>query len=104
MSKTDKIKAIGASNRSVTLIVAGAVVVLALLCMLPLYMQNRINSLYETAHGLQVEIAFLKHDALALELKINQLSSLEKLSKFADSVGLGLNGLPQKVMPIGGVQ
>lgn len=45
MSKTDKIKAIGASNRSVTLIVAGAVIVLALLCMLPLYMQNRINSL-----------------------------------------------------------
>jgi cell division protein FtsL len=102
MSNTDKIKAIGTSNRSVVLIVALAVMALALLCMLPLYMQNRINSLYEESHGLQVEIAFLKHDALALELRINQLSSLEKLSKFADSVGLGLNGLPQKVMPIGG--
>ena len=37
-----------------------------------------------------------------LELKINQNSSLERLCSFADSVGLGLNGVPVKVMDVGG--
>lgn len=104
MSKTDKIKAIGSSNRSVVSIAVIAVFLVALACMLPLYMQNRSNSLYEAAHKLQVKTSFLKRDVLVLELRINQLSSLEKLSAFADSAELGLNSLPQKVVPVGGAK
>lgn len=104
MSKTDKIKAIGNSNRSVVSIAVIAIFLVAFACMLPLYMQNRLNSLYKVAHELQVRSAFLKHDALELELRINKLSSLEKLSSFAESAGLGLNGLPQKVVPMGGTK
>lgn len=103
MSKTDKIRAIGNSNRSIVSIVAFAVVLGAMFCMVPLYLQNRISRLYETEHSLEVESAFLKRDALVLELKINQLSSLEKLSSFAEHAELGLNGLPQKIRLYGSV-
>lgn len=104
MSKTDKIKAIGSSNRSVVSIAVITIFLVAFACMLPLYMQNRLNSLYKVAHELQVKSSFLKHDALVLELRINKLSALESLSSFAESAELGLNGLPQKVVSVGGAK
>lgn len=96
--------AIGKSNRMVVEIVIIAVCLLVIVCVVPLYMQNRINSLYEMAHKLQDEATFLKHDVLSQELRINQLSSLEKLSAFADSSELGLYSLPQKIVPVGGAK
>ncbi|MCQ2062537.1 MAG: hypothetical protein MJY99_04280 [Fibrobacter sp.] len=103
MSKTDKIKAIGNSNWSIFKIVLGVVVLLFVYCMLPLYLQNRLNSLFETKHKLSEQVTFLQRDALMLELKINQLSSLENLSKFAEESELDLNSVPVKVMPQGGL-
>lgn len=104
MSKTDKIVAVGMSNRMIVGVVIGTLVFVAMICMLPFYLQNRTNSLYEIAHKLQDETTYLKHDVLVLELRINQLSSLEKLSAFADSTELGLYSVPQKVIPVGGVK
>lgn len=102
MSGTDKIKAIGSSNWSIFKIVLCVVLLLSVYCMLPLYLQNRLNSLYESSHKLAGEVVFLQRDVLLLEYKINQLSSLEALSPFANSTGLDLNGVPTKVMVLEG--
>lgn len=101
MSNTEKMR-IPTSNWSITRIVLGVLLLLLLFFMLPLYLQNRLNSLYETSHKLADQVTYLQRDALLLELKINQLSSLEHLSDFADSVGLGLNTVPVKLMVRGG--
>ena len=74
----------------------------ALLLMLPLYLQNRLNSLYGQSRMLERQVTFLQRDALLLELKINQMSSLERLADFADSAGLGLYEVPQKIMVLEG--
>ena len=70
----------------------------SLLLILPLYLQNRLNSLYDQSRKLENQVTFLQRDVLLLELKINQLSSLEQLSEFATVAELGLNEVPQKVM------
>lgn len=101
MSNTEKMR-IPTSNWSITRIVLGVLLLLSLFFMLPLYLQNRLNSLYETSHKLADQVTYLQRDALLLELKINQLSSLEHLFDFADSVGLGLNTVPVKLMVRGG--
>lgn len=101
MSATEKFR-VPTSNGSIFRIVFCAVLFAIFFFMLPLYLQNRLNSLYEESHKLSEKVVFLQRDALLLELKINQMSSLEKLSVFADSVGLGLNGVPTKVMVMGG--
>ena len=44
----------------------------------------------------------MQRDALLLELKINQLSSLENLSSFAEQAELDLNAVPVKIMVQGG--
>jgi len=101
MSNTEKMR-IPTTNWSIFRIVLGVLLLLTLFFMLPLYLQNRLNSLYETSHKLADQVTFLQRDALLLELKINQLSSLEHLAGFADSVGLDLNAVPVKIMVRGG--
>ena len=100
MSGTEKFK-VAATNRSIFIIVFCVVLLGALLLILPLYLQNRLNSLYDQSRKLENQVTFLQRDALQLELKVNQLSSLEQLSEFAESVGLGLYEVPQKVMVLG---
>ncbi len=101
MSATDKIL-VPTSNRSIVKIVLVVLLIMVLFFMLPLYLQNRLNSLYETKHKLSEQVTFLQRDALLLELKINQLSSLENLSDFAAQAELDLNTVPVKVMTQGG--
>ena len=101
MSGTEKFK-VAATNRSIFIIVFCVVLLGALLLMLPLYLQNRLNSLYGQSRMLERQVTFLQRDALLLELKINQMSSLERLSDFADSAGLGLYEVPQKIMVLEG--
>ena len=101
MSATDKLP-VPKTNRATFLIVAVVFVLIVIGLMTPLYLQNRVNALYSKSYALSSEIVFLKRDILMLDLKINQYSSLEHLCSFADSVGLGLNGVPVKVMDVGG--
>ena len=72
-------------------IVLAVLLIMVMFFMLPLYLQNRLNRLYEMQHKLSQEVTFLQRDALLLELKINQLSSL-----------LDLNAVPVKIMVQGG--
>ena len=44
----------------------------------------------------------MQRDALLLELKINQLLSLENLGPFAEQAELDLNAVPVKIMMQGG--
>lgn len=97
MSDTKKIY-VPTSNRSIFKIVLFVLLALVLFCMTPLYLQNRLNNLYETQHKLAEQVTFLQRDALLLELKINQLSSLENMSEFAEQAKLGLNAVPVKIM------
>ena len=101
MSGTEKFK-VAATNRSIFIIVFCVVLLGALLLMLPLYLQNRLNSLYGQSRMLERQVSLLQRDALLLELKINQMSSLERLADFADSAGLGLYEVPQKIMVLEG--
>ncbi|MCQ2054488.1 MAG: hypothetical protein MJY82_04255 [Fibrobacter sp.] len=101
MSDTKKIL-VPTSNRSIFKIVLFVLIALVLFCMTPLYLQNRLNNLYETQHKLAEQVTFLQREAMLLELKINQLSSLENLSDFAEQAELGLNTIPVKVKVQGG--
>ncbi|MBQ1823550.1 MAG: hypothetical protein IKR75_04905 [Fibrobacter sp.] len=83
-------------------IVLAVLLIMVMFFMLPLYLQNRLNRLYEMQHKLSQEVTFLQRDALLLELKINQLSSLENLSSFAEQAELDLNAVPVKIMVQGG--
>ena len=83
-------------------IVLAVLLIMVMFFMLPLYLQNRLNRLYEMQHKLSQEVTFLQRDALLLELKINQLSSLENLSSFAEQAELDLNAVPVKIKGEGG--
>ena len=89
------------SNRIIVRIFIGAVIVAALLLILPLYMQNRLTKLYSKSHELVVEIGLLQRELVLQQLEINKLSSLESLSKFAEEAELGLNSVPVKVRVTG---
>lgn len=101
MSGTEKLR-VPTSNRSILTIVLAVLLIMVMFFMLPLYLQNRLNRLYEMQHKLSQEVTFLQRDALLLELKINQLSSLENLSSFAEQAELDLNAVPVKIMVQGG--
>ncbi|WP_294958896.1 hypothetical protein [uncultured Fibrobacter sp.] len=101
MSGTEKLR-VPTSNRSIMTIVLAVLLIMVMFFMLPLYLQNRLNRLYEMQHKLSQEVTFLQRDALLLELKINQLSSLENLSSFAEQAELDLNAVPVKIMVQGG--
>ncbi|MBR5693450.1 MAG: hypothetical protein IKX42_07120 [Fibrobacter sp.] len=101
MSGIEKLR-VPTSNRSILMIVLVVLLITVLFFMLPLYLQNRLNHLYETQHKLSQEVTFLQRDALLLELKINQLLSLENLGAFAEQAELDLNAVPVKIMMQGG--
>lgn len=101
MSATEKLP-VPKTNRSIFLIVFIVFVLAVIGLMTPLYLQNRVNALYSKSYELSDKIVFLERDLLMLELKINQFSSLEHLYGFAEKVELGLNGVPVKVMDVGG--
>ena len=101
MSATEKIP-VPKTNRSIFLIVAIVFVLIVVGLMTPLYLQNKINGLYLKSHRLTEELAFYESDVLQLKLKINQLSSLERLAEFAGHAELGLYAVPVKVMSEGG--
>ena len=101
MSATEKIL-VPKTNSSVVYIVLLACIAAVFGLMTPLYLQNRAESLYKKYHALAEESVLLEGEVILLEYKINQLSSLSHLQGFADGVGLGLNGVPVKVMGEGG--
>ena len=101
MSATEKIP-LPKTNKSIVVIVSLAVVAVVSGLMTPLYLQNRINTLYDKFHKLTEEVVFLEGDVLRMELKINQLSTLESLRGYAEQTGLGLNAVPVKIMGEGG--
>lgn len=87
-------------NISNRLIVRGflALILLAgVLWILPLYMQNKTSRLYNKSLELSVQVELLQREILLQELEINKLSSLEKLSEFAENAELGFNQIPTKV-------
>lgn len=101
MSATEKIP-LPKSNKAIVVIVLLACVAVVSGLMTPLYLQNRINSLYAKYNELTDEVVFLESDVLRLQLKINQLSTLEQLRGYAEQSGLGLNSVPVKLMGEGG--
>lgn len=101
MSALEKIR-MSTMNVSITKVVVVAVLIAGFFCILPLYLQNRVNRLYGESHNLSEKVVNLQREAMLMELQINQLSSLENLTEFAEQAGLGLNALPIKVMKMGG--
>lgn len=101
MSATEKFP-IPKTNKAIFLIVLLVLVVVVAELMTPLYLQNRVNRLYKQSRELEKQIVSLESESLVLELEMNRLSSLERLSAFADSAELGLNVVPVKVMSRGG--
>lgn len=92
------------SNRSIVRGFVVAVLIAGCFLILPLYMQNRLNRLYERSHDLSNQVGTLNRELLLQELEINKLSSLENLSEFAEESGLGLNCIPEKIRLSGGVK
>jgi len=90
------------SNRVIVRGFLGLVLVAVLLLILPLYMQNRMTRLYAKSHELSESASMLRRDILQQELEINRLSSLERLSDFAETAELELNRVPTKVRVVGG--
>ncbi len=70
-------------------------------CMVPVYMQNRVNRLYGTFYGLREKASLLNREILLRDFEINKLTSLNSLANFADKAGLGLNSVPVKIMITG---
>ncbi len=77
------------------------VLVGSMVCMVPVYMQNRINRLYGTFYGLREKASLLNREILLKDYEINKLTSMDHLAKFAERAGLGLNEVPIKVMVTG---
>ena len=77
------------------------VLVGSMVCMVPVYMQNRINCLYGTFYGLREKANLLNREILLRDYEINKLTSMNHLAKFAERSGLGLNGVPVKIMITG---
>lgn len=80
------------------------VLVAGLLLILPLYMQNRMTRLYAKSHELSESASMLRREILLQELEINRLTSLERLSDFAETAELGLNQVPTKIRVVGGAK
>jgi hypothetical protein len=69
--------------------------------MFPVYMQNSINRLYGNYYGLREKANLLNREILLRDYEINKLTSMNHLAKFAENAGLGLYGVPVKVMITG---
>ena len=72
-----------------------------MVCMVPVYMQNRINHLYGNFYGLREKANLLNREILLRDYEINKLTSMSHLAKFAEETGLGLYEVPVKVMITG---
>lgn len=90
------------SNRFIVRCFLCFVLIAGLFLILPLYMQNSMTRLYAKSHELSENAEMLKRQLLLQELEINKLSSLEKLSDFAEEAELGLNQVPTKIRVVGG--
>ena len=101
MSETEKMPVLK-TNKTIALIVVLAIVAIVTGFMTPLYLQNKINRLYLEYNKLAEEVSFYESDVLQLKLKMNQLSSRERLEEFAKTAELGLYSVPVKVMGEGG--
>ena len=73
----------------------------SLVGMVPVYMQNRIESLYRTFDGLREKASLMNREILLREFEINKLTSMEYLSKFAERAGLELGDVPVKGRAMG---
>jgi cell division protein FtsL len=94
-------ESVKSGKRGVMGVVLLLVLVGSLVCMVPVYMQNRINRLYGTFYGLREKASLLNREILLRDFEINKLSSMDHLAKFAEHAGLGLNGVPVKIMVTG---
>ncbi|MCQ2088780.1 MAG: hypothetical protein MJY93_00890 [Fibrobacter sp.] len=104
MSESTNTARVFYSNRT---IVRGFVVVLLMVgfdAMLPLYMQNRLDRLYQKSHKMSVQIGDLERQILLQDVEISKLSSLDNLVDFAEESGYGWNAVPTKVRLSGGVK
>ena len=77
------------------------VAVASLVFMVPVYMQNCVNSLYGTLYGLKEKSSLLHREILLKDYEINKLMSIDHLAKFVERTGLGLNDVPVKIMITG---
>lgn len=104
MSKTETKKSLNYSNRAILRVFIVVVLLAFLWFIMPLYMQNRVNSLYAVSQKLSEDVSFLRGEILLQELEINKLSSLEQLYKFGEHAELGLYDVPKKVQISRGVK
>ena len=77
------------------------VLMITVASMFPVYMQNSINRLYGNYYGLREKANLLNREILLRDYEINKLTSMNHLAKFAERSGLGLNGVPVKIMITG---
>lgn len=104
MSEVENTKPSFNANRIVVRLFLGAVFVAGLWLILPLYMQNRMNSLYQQSYELTKQIDLLEKDILTQKYEINKYSSLEYLLKVSAEWKLGLFDVPTKVRVSGGAK
>lgn len=104
MSEVENTKPSVTSNRNIVRLFVIVVFVAVCYMILPLYMQNRTNALYEQSHKLSVQINQLQRDVLTQELEINKLSSLEHLTSVSEGWELDLNDVPTKIRVVGGAR
>lgn len=104
MSKANEKKSLNNSNRAVLRVFIVVVILAFMWFIIPLYMQNRVNSLYAVSQKLSEQISFLRADILLQELEINKASSLEQLYRFGERAELGLYDVPKKVQISRGVK
>jgi len=89
------------SKRGTMIFVFVFMLVFSIASMVPVYMQNSIDSLYGTFYGLKEKANLLNREILLKDFEINKLTSIEHLSNFAERAGLGLNAVPIKVRVTG---
>lgn len=85
------------SNRTIVVGFLAFVLFAASVMIFPLYMQNRLNSLYAKAHELSKRLGDLQRKQVLQEFEINKLSSLEALAPFAAEHGFDYFDVPTKV-------
>lgn len=82
----------------------GAVFGALLLLILPLYMQNCMDTLYKQSQELSKKAVLLEKELLLQKLEINKHSSLEYLLNASAGWNLGFYEVPTKVHVAGGVR
>ena len=104
MSKTEEKMCLNYSNRAILRVFIIVVLLAFMWFIVPLYMQNRVNSLSAVSEKLSEDVSLLRSEILLQELEINKLSSLEQLHDFGERAELGLFNVPKKVQISRGVK